>query len=259
MSIQSLERAFDILELIASHNTPVPLKTIAEEMDLSVSTVHNLVRTMVNRGYIQHVGARGGFVLGYELVELAAVVPVQFQISDVVKPYVVDLYDRSEKESTYFSVIRKDIISTEIYIPSSYALSVSLGTDTLDKLYCSAQGKVFLAYMSETHLNKYFRSHELTKMGPNTITNEAVLRKELELTRTRGYALNEEESELGAAGLAAPVLDGAGHLLGVLAVGLPAIRMKEKRDRLITTIVEISQQVTKKVFELNQQSTISSL
>ncbi|WNR43500.1 IclR family transcriptional regulator [Paenibacillus roseipurpureus] len=241
MSIQSLDRAFDILELIANQSSPVPLKNIAEEMGLSVSTVHNLVRTMVNRGYVEHVSARGGFTLGNQLVELAANVPSHLQITELVRPFVLQLYNQSEKESTYFSTFRKDVISPEIYIPSSYALSVTLGADTLDKLHTSSQGKVFLAYMTESRREKYIRTHSLDRLGPNTIVDPESLRHEIVRVKELGYALNEDETELGASGIAAPLLQEDGRLLGVFAIGLPSVRMTEKKQRLISLIKGIAE------------------
>lgn len=248
MSIQSLDRAFDILELIGSHSSPVPLKTIAEKLDLSVSTVHNLIRTMVNRGYIQHVGARGGFMLGYELVELASLFPSQLHVIDLVKPYVLELYERTAQESTYFSILRKDVVTPEIYFPSSYSLNVTMGVTTLDKLYCSAQGKVFMAYMKEAQYKKYMQTQEFQRLGPNTITDEAELRKELSRVREQGYGLNNEETEAGASGIAAPLINPNGHMLGVFAIGLPTIRMKEKRELLIQAILDITREAADKLF-----------
>jgi IclR family acetate operon transcriptional repressor len=240
MSIQSLQRAFDILELIAGYSSPVPLKTIADQSGLSVSTVHNLVKTMVDRGYLVHVGARGGFALGPELIELAELVPIHYHVNDIVKPFALELYEKAERESTYFSIMRKNQVIAEFFYPGNYSLNVVMRAEIMDDLHCSAQGKIYLAYMNPQQRERYLKSRELVKHGPRTIENYDELIENLEIVRKQGYAINYEETEEGACGMAAPLFSADGRVLGTFAIGLPTIRMVQKKKRLIDTMLEVT-------------------
>ena len=112
-------------------------------------------------------------------------------------------------------------------------------------MYCSAVGKVILAYLPEEEVKSIWDSSDIVKKTDHTITDLMTLKKELELIRTRGYALDNEENELGIRCIAVPVFDYHDTPQYALSVSTLVGRMPDERlgslsEQLLNTARDIS-------------------
>jgi IclR family KDG regulon transcriptional repressor len=110
-----------------------------------------------------------------------------------------------------------------------------------DPSHCTALGKVLLAYKNEEELLPIIYGNALEKLTPNTISNPDQLRTELGKVRHEGYALDNEEYEIGLMCVAAPVLDQNLNVLGAVGVAGPVSRIKIHLDEQIEAVLRTSQ------------------
>jgi IclR family KDG regulon transcriptional repressor len=96
-------------------------------------------------------------------------------------------------------------------------------------LHCTGVGKIFLAFSSPEDIETYIESTGLPAYTAHSMSNPYVLRKHLAEVRTQGFAVDNEERELGTRCIAAPIWDSEGNVLAALSVSGPATRLPEER------------------------------
>lgn len=248
MSIQSINRALDILEAIARRDEPVGITELSRELGLPVSTTHNLVRTLVNRGYVVHVRPRKGYLLGSIISELASGGHPVALIREVASDVLQWLLQAVDNESCYLAHYVRDTVVPIIQCCSTRWLGLGpIGEDKT--LHATALGKIFLASRSREYVEQWVRIHGLPRLTKRTIVTLEQLLAELAVVRTRGYATNFGENHVGCAVIAVPVQLAGGQLLG-LACAIPEARFEEsKLPSLVALLKDAAAKVTAKVNE----------
>ena len=111
-------------------------------------------------------------------------------------------------------------------------------------LYCSAAGRLLLAYADEDWRESYLRTVQLKPMTERTVTNRAELRKEIKKIRSSGLAISIGEAVPGAAGLAAPVFDTDGRAVAALLIGAPVDRFQRDLPALRKLMADVARQAS---------------
>jgi DNA-binding IclR family transcriptional regulator len=115
-------------------------------------------------------------------------------------------------------------------------------------MYCTASGKVMLAFMPEAHQAAYLRRVELRPLTSRTVTDKARLRAELRAVRARGWAESMNEREIGVASVAAPIRDISGSVVASISVGAPLTRFRGvPRKRMAQAVVEAGEEVSRRL------------
>lgn len=247
--IVSVDRALDVLLALYHNNGEMGVSELARELDLHKSTIHRSLASLEYKGFVQKNLENGKYWLGMKIYAMGLLVGEKFSLADVVRPYAKALFD-AFGEVVNVSVLDRDphegyksvIILKEA--SSSKVLSVNPGVGTSSDLHISSIGKSLLAFSKEIDLMAY-AEQPLRRYTENTIVSWEGMMTELRKIRQQGYAIDNEEQEIGLYCIGAPILDKKGNAIAAISISGPTVRMKgPDLDEKIKKVVEISRRIT---------------
>lgn len=222
--VQSLGRALDLLEELA-RSDELGVGELAGRTGLQPSTVHRLLATLVERGYVAQNPATRSYFLSFKLLELAEQVQRRTsRLRAVFRPHAEEI--RAAVAETTNLVVLGDLDAVyvdQVEGPRSVRMFAEIGRRV--PAHTTAAGKAMLAHAAEDVLAALEAREPLARATARSVGSVAELREELERIRRRGYALDREEYEEGVACVAAPVVDRAGRAHAALSVSGPAARV----------------------------------
>lgn len=223
-TIQSVDRALDVLEALARAGMELPLNEIALQAGLNVSTCHHLVATLAKRGYVAQNPRGRTYFLGAKVLELSSSRLRQFDLIELAMPELRRL-NKDTQESVHLAVMQGHALTTLAKLDSPRPIRV--GTDAGGKAnaaHATATGKAILAWLPETEIARVIAEKGLTGFTPATITNIADLMENLRLVRRNGYAVDREEFQPGVTCVGAAVRDYSGAVIGSISCSMPTMR-----------------------------------
>ena len=235
MRIQSLERAIGILNLFRKSRNPLGISEMAASLDLANTTVHGLVSTLEQNGFLQKDASTRKYRLGFALYELGS---IQVSRLEINQKAVIPLQNLANKINRICRIgiwDRKSIIVTMTIQPQGHESTTRQFGPRLPG-YCTALGKAILAHVPVSDLKAYLDTTELTAYTPNTIVDRRVLENNLARTKERGYSISRQEVLLHQVGLGAPVLTSGGEVVGAISARL---NTEEQDTESMTTIAEL--------------------
>lgn len=241
--VQSIARAFAILEEVARNRDGIGLADLSKRVGLHNSTTFHLVKTMVSLGYIRQMKDTKRYRVGRPLFALAASALDEIEMVSVATPVLEDL-SRETGESSHFSVRMNDsvVVIARTTGPGAFQLTDRVGV--VRPAHCTALGKVLLAALRPEQLDRYLERAELKPLTPKTITDPQLLRREIEEVRRSGIAFDDSEFDNEIRCAAMPVRDFTGQVVGAIGISGPVWRLsiqalqsrarnvKEAADRL---------------------------
>lgn len=228
-SVQSLERAFALLEALAREPGGLPLSELTRLTGLHKSTVHRLLASLSALGYVRRAGDSGKYCLSLKLLELSGRLTDNIDVLDAARPYLERLRDRAQE--TVHLVVRDG--SDIVYVfkaesrSSAYRMFSRIGIRRA--MYCTAAGKSMLAAMPDHEVERIWRASDVRPYTEHTILTLDALMDELDEVRRRGYALDNEENEPGVRCIASALTDFSGGSNSAFSISAPAIRMSDER------------------------------
>lgn len=222
--VQSLGRAFAILEEVARNRDGIALAELSKRVGLHNSTTFHLVKTMVSLGYIRQMKDSKRYRVGRPLFALAASALDEIELVSLATPVLEDL-SRETGESSHFSVRMGDavVVIARTAGPGAFQLTDRVGV--VRPAHCTALGKVMLAALRPEQLDRFLARVELKPFTPKSITDPAILRREIEETRRSGMAFDDGEFDHEVRCVAVPVRDFTGHVIGALGISGPVWRL----------------------------------
>nr|WP_028924886.1 IclR family transcriptional regulator [Pseudonocardia acaciae] len=210
-----LARGLRLLDAFGPADTELSLAELSARTGLPKPTAYRLLRQLLAWGGVEQTPG-GGYRLGLRLFTLGQQVPRQRELRRRALPYLEDLYEATH-ENVHLAVYHgTDTLFLEKLTGHRSTPIVSRPGSRLPG-HCTATGKVFLALGPPERLHRTLDGG-LSRLTPRTIVLAGMLRRELDRTRDRGYAVNVEESEIGVVAVAAPVLDGASRVIASISV-----------------------------------------
>jgi DNA-binding IclR family transcriptional regulator len=239
-TIQVLERAFAVLDMLASQAEPASLKDISQRTGLHPSTAHRILNDLSIGRYVDRPQA-GMYRLGMRLLELGNLVKARLDVRDAGLLPMRDLH-RITHQPVSLSVRQGDEI---VYIERTYSersgMQVVRAIGGRAPLHLTSVGKLFLAYDDPARVRQYATRTGLTGHTRNSITELPRLERELHQVRLNGYARDDEELEVGVRCMAAGIFDDQGKLVAGLSISAPADRLEESwLQRVKDTAASIS-------------------
>lgn len=236
-TVQSVERALDILEALSASDGELQLREIAKRTGINLSTCHHLLMTLVARGYVgQHLRDRSYF-LGNKVFEISSLRSRQI---DLVPMAMADLrrLNADTQETVHLEVLRGTDLTTLAKLESR--LPVRVGTDAFGKAnaaHATATGKAILAWLPENEMMRVIAEKGLSRFTEKTITTLAGLVEELRLVRRSGYSTDCEEFTAGVTCVGAALRDHSGAVIGSVSCSMPAMRADKAHVDAVTKAV----------------------
>lgn len=225
--VQSLDRALELLELLATNGGEMGVSELARRLEVHKSTAFRLLATLQDHGLVEQNAATEKYRLGYGLVRLAGAVVAELDLSRAARAVMQELADRS-RETVNLALLQGDRVINIDQITSSHLVVNVNWVGKQNPVHCTSTGKVLLAFLPAAERRR-FLSRPLERLTPRTIVDRATLEKQLERVRDDGYAFTLEELEVGLNAVAAPVRDARGDVIAALSVSGPSYRVLPQR------------------------------
>jgi DNA-binding IclR family transcriptional regulator len=232
--VRTVQRAISILKLFINKPGLMSLTEISRETGLNQVTAYRLIATFIATGFIEQSTESEKYRLGVTALALGDAYSRSNDLSQRAHPRLVELRDKCG-ETVHLSILDGAEIVYLDKIPGLHPIGLmSSRVGGRAPAYCTGVGKVLLAYQPEDKIRTTYLKGELISFTPRTITSVERLLVEFSKIRANGYALDQEEHEIGVACVAAPIFD---HN-GILA----AISLSGPYDRIMNSVPELSKQ-----------------
>ncbi len=242
MSVQSVDRALDVLEALVDQGGEAGLSEIATRTGLPYGTIHRLLQTLLARGYVRQESDRR-YALGGALVRVGGA--AERMVGAWAEPYLAKMVELSG-ETANMAVLEGDYVVYVAQVPSPRRLRMFAEVGRRVLPHSTAVGKVLLADRPDAAA--VLERTGLPRRTEHTITTAHDLLDEIERVRARGYALDLGEEENGVHCLAVPVRDG-GRVFAAMSVSGPAERIDaHDRDELATSLRKVADEFGASVF-----------
>jgi DNA-binding IclR family transcriptional regulator len=216
-------KALSLLTRLGDHPHGIVASELARMSGFPLSTAHRLLGALVRDGYARFDSDTKRYTLGLRVFQLAQRVSQARGFTGLTRR-ILEEVSLVTREATMFAVLDGD---RQLYVHSiegPQQVRVVGEPGKHGPLHCTSQGKVLIAFSPPQVRSQLVESLPLDKRAPNTITDRGRFRDEIELVRARGYAIADEENEVGIRAIGVPVLDGE-YVIAAVATAAPAYRM----------------------------------
>ena len=226
-NVRAVERAMRILSAFNGQLAELGVSEIAQTTGLHKATAHRLLMTLLDGGFLERTPDGERFRLGLRLVELGMSALRGLDFRRAAFPYMQQLVEQFQEICTLSMFDRGQVLYVEV-VHSQRSLTIAARVGRHLPAHCTASGKVLLAFLP-TEVVEPVLNGPLAVYTEKTITSPDQLCEELEVVRQRGYALADEEFEVGIWAISAPIRDIDGNVIAALSIPFPTNRLRRER------------------------------
>lgn len=224
-TVQSVDRAVTILELLAQHGT-AGVTQLAASLGVHKSTASRLVSALEQRSLVEQVEDRGKYRLGVGILRLAGATTARLDLVQESRPVCRRLASATG-ETVNLAVLSGGAALYIDQVAGATTLSSYNWVGQHVPIHATSNGKTLVSELHEPELSRALG--ELTAYTPSTVTDRAALDRDLARVRERGYAVAADELDVGLTAIAAPVRDAHGEVVASVSVSGPTFRFTESR------------------------------
>ena len=224
----SLLRGFEILEFLATQHSRSSLRSMAATLGTGSSTLHRYLATLRDLGYVQRSPGGGHYELTLKVAWLASRVLDSLELPRIARSHMEKL-TASTNETTHLGVLDGMEVAYVAKVDGNQAVKMRSRVGSRVALHSTSVGKAMLAFLPSEERDGMISKLEFTPLTPRTNRSPTKLAKELVLVRERGYAIDDEENEIGIRCIGAPVFDHNGHVVGAISLSGWTVTMTQDR------------------------------
>lgn len=243
--IHSLEKGLSILNRFFPQRPDLTLSELARASGMTLGTTHRYLLTLKELGYLMQDPETKKYRLTPKVLTLGFSVLRSMDLRSRVLPYMINMARDLDATAQCAILEGTEIVYIE-RVRSSDVVNLDLTTGSRLPAYCTSMGKAILAFMDEKESRKLIGKMDLVPHTPYTITDAETLWKELQLTKQRGYAINNQELTLGLRTLAVPIFDEGRRVEAALGLSFPCHRTEGNNVEgvFVERLLEISEKVS---------------
>jgi IclR family acetate operon transcriptional repressor len=231
--VQSVDRTLDVLESLASRRGATGISELSQLVGLHVSTVHRLLATLVDRGYVR-------------VFTLASAADLHLDLRLVARPYLERLMRHSGETANLVTSSETEVVYLD-QVASMHLVKMFTAPGMRAPLYCTGTGKAMLAFKPREAIEPVLAA-PMRRYTSSTLTARAALEAELGTIRKNGYSVDNEEMEEGVRCLAVPIFDRRRECVGAMSVSGPTTRMTTERvEKLSVTARAIADELSRQL------------
>lgn len=230
--LSSVTAAIRMLKTFSEEEPEIGISTLAKKLKLAKSTAHRLATTLLAEGLLEQNTENGRYRLGIELFALGALVRRRLDVSRQALPFLHELREKTD-ETVHLAILDGTSIIYLFNLESNQAIRMRSYIGVRKPAFCTSEGLVLLAHSAPDVVGRVIKEGLMART-PKTNTSSAALLKVLEEVCVEGFSVDDEESEIGMRGIAAPVRDMNGNVIAAISVGGPVQRLTKKALRGFT-------------------------
>lgn len=224
--LSSVANSIRLLKAFTDDEYELGVSSLAKRLGLAKSTVHRLASTLIKDDMLEQDRETGKYRLGLALFELGARVRRKMNVFYEAQFALKDLVEKTG-ETAHLTVLDHASVLFLYKVESRQAIRMKSVLGARVPAHSSADGKALLAYQTNDMVES-IAVDGLAAITPKTITELSLLMADLSQVRARGYALDDEETEIGLRAIAAPIRDSSGEVVAAISVAGPIQRMTKK-------------------------------
>ena len=245
--IHVIDRAAQILDCFGFDHQELSVSEIGAKTGLHRSTAHRILMALEYNDLIKQNPSTGKYHLGIKLFKLGHQAVSQLNLREICRPFLSRLMNDT-KETIHLAVLDDDQVLYLDKVEGPHALRMPSRVGRYIPTYCTSLGKAMLSCLDDQEVKSILRRQTLKPHTENTVKNIHQLLADLGSVRKRGYAVDNEEIEIGLRCVGAPLRDYTGGMVGAISVAAPSARLSEKNTPVIGRMViaiaaEISEQL----------------
>lgn len=228
--IAAVDKSLDILEFLGRQRREFGLPQMSKMLKIPKATLFRYMSTLEKRGYVRKHPEEETYSLGLKILELSNQVLDKLNLHEVVIPYMRKLQAQSQETVNLAVLEGHEIVYVEILeSPRTFKMASHVGGR--EWLHTTSLGKAILSTLSEEEVDRIIQITGLPPRTPNSITCLTKLKEALAEVRECGYAVDDEENEIGARCVGAPIHDHRGVAIAAISISGPAFRSTPEETR----------------------------
>ncbi len=239
----TIGKACDVLDQVASFGRPVRFAELLEHSDFPKATLYRFLQSLTNQGMLSYEPERQTYTPGLRLVRLAHTAWTQSSLAPIARPFL-DALSAETGETVHLAQLDS---SQVLYVDKRNAaqpIEMYSQAGKVGPAYCTGVGKAMMAFMDAAALDRAVSQQSYHRFTDKTLSSEAALRADLDLIRSRGYAIDDEEHEPGIICVACPILTSGGRMLGAISVTGSTERMDFKQlEAWVPRVRRVAEQI----------------
>ena len=245
--IHVIDRAVQILGCFGFDHPELSVSEIGGKTRLHRSTAHRILMALEYNDLIRQNPENGKYRLGIKLFRLGHQAVSHLNLREISRPFLTRIMTDT-KETVHLAVLDDNQVLYLDKVEGPHALRMPSRVGRCIPTYCTSLGKAMLSCLDDQDVKNIFREQVLKPYTPNTVKTPGHLLTELRMIRKRGYAVDNEEIEIGLRCVGAPIRDYSGTMVGAISVAAPAARLAGQKiyavGRLVvSTAEEISEKL----------------
>lgn len=243
-NVQSIDRALDIIEVLSQENDGLGVTEIASRIGLPKSTAHRIIATMAERGYLSRTD-KGVYKIGLKLIEAVSCYINSLELQTEARPYVAQITAELGLTS-HLGVLDGDqvVYIEKMDVFSNVRMYSQIGVRVHS--YSCSLGKCLLSNYSSQQVRKIMANCSFIRFTKKTLGSVDELIADLDKVRSRGWAIDDEEAEIGHRCIGAPIYDYRGDIIAAISASGPTSILTEDR------IESVAQYVRKQALEISK-------
>jgi DNA-binding IclR family transcriptional regulator len=225
--VQALDRAFAVLDLLGESDVPLGLAQVASSLALHKSTAHRFLMVLERHHMVERT-VNGKFRLGLRLFDFGNRAIEQYDLRDRAQPHLRKLVMETE-ETAHLCILEQAHIIYLDKIEPARSVRMITRVGASNPVHCTSVGKAILAFLPEERIADVIRRTKFERFTHRTIGTPEALRTEIEKTKRRGYAVDDEELEEGLRCIAVPVLDAQRFPVAAVSISGPSFRVTAQK------------------------------
>ena len=242
----ALDRGLTILEYVMRADHPASMKEIAKAMSIPPASAFRLVKTLVQRGYLEEINLSQQFYLpGNKVFQLVQFYQLNHSLHTVARAAMRELAERTGQTAQLAILSGASVMYIEQAIPKE-PVSIVAPLHSFIPINVSAAGKILCSYLSDEELKAFLVPDNLQKKAKNTISDPDALVNEIRRSRKQGYATDVEEFARGIGCVAGAVWDSHNHCVGALGVTghVDQYQNKATLEHIVRSVLELAEDVS---------------
>jgi IclR family acetate operon transcriptional repressor len=230
-----ISKVFKILEAIQGSPSGLTLKPICDVTGVHKSTAHRFLKHLEHDGYLIRTDT-GAYLIGPKFSQLSVRANHRATLQAVARPILWELW-KSTRETVNLATLDQGMVLYIEVIESPHEFRLASRVGSRRSLHATALGKALAAFLPEEQREKVLSAIQFQPVTANTIMNLVQFREELDIVRKQGYAVDEEETTLGARCVGAPILGAGQEVIAAVSVSGPITRISPNQVPLLAGAV----------------------
>ena len=240
----TISRLFQVIEFLADSDDWVSMRAMARELHINAASVFRILNALKELGYIRQHPQDSKYQLTLKIAGISAQVLEKVQLRQIAHPFLQHLTSITN-EATHLAILDGNEFVYIDKVDNTQAMRMRSMVGQRGRLYSTAVGKSLLAHYPEAELSQILNSLNFQPLTKQTITNQKKFQEHLIRIRQQGYAIDDEENEIGIRCIGSPIYDHSGRLAGALSISGWTITMtRERMPQLAQELLQTCQKIS---------------